>query len=129
MFESWNLLEIIWTIVAATGVTYSWLNVRNGKEDLKLLPFITDEAPRIVAKGNIRRDRLRLIIQLTYVALGIWGGLVPEPLHRTPVQIVTLLLFSGVLTITSLLLTISARYDHRDRVLLLDKLWFKSKIK
>ena len=116
MFETWSIWEAIWSAVALVGMVYSALNVKNGAADLDALKPVTN-GRSIVAWGNIRRDSFRLIIQFLYLVIGVWAGQTPNPPEYSlnpsvPVGAV-------IFITTSFLLTLSAFYDHRDRVTLL----------
>lgn len=120
MFENWSFVEFVWSMVAFVGVTYSLLNIRNGIKDLFLIRSLTENGRGIVAWGNIRRDFLRVLIQLQFLAVGLWAGISPN--REIPQgQEIAAFLVSVVFIEVSLLLTISARYDHRDRRILLDQ--------
>lgn len=144
MLETWNLFEIAWSLVALVGLHYSRLNIKNGIEDLLALRSIdptiqisSDSIFRkmfkiiirdilnqdikigtIIAVGNIRRDSLRFIIQSIFLAVGLLAGFSAN-IERTGMAAVLYVLGSLVFVLASSLLTISARYDNRDRKLLL----------
>ena len=115
MFETWNVYELLWTLIAAVGTYFSLLNVRNGFKDLRALKQISN-GRSIVALGNIRRDLLRSIIQGTYFVIGLWAGFSSEPVtHPSTARVV----LSIALLSTSIVLTYSAYLDAKDRKKLL----------
>lgn len=114
--QNWSLVEVLWTLVALIGVYYSTRNVYDGFADLKSLGELKN-GRRIVAVGNIRRDVFRLTIQAIYLAIGLVAGFTPA--SRAPANLALAIVVGVVFIFTSVLLTLSAFYDHQDRIKLL----------
>jgi hypothetical protein len=116
--ENWSWIEVIWTLVAATGAYFSANNIRDGIGDLVTLNKLAQPGTlesqilRVTAWGNTRRDSLRETIQILFLILGLWVGFTPP---AGPISLFGYI-FSFTLIIASSFLTISALGDHRDRV-------------
>ncbi len=121
--ENWSWIEVVWTLVAVIGAYFSANNIRDGINDLKALRLIkgedTPEAKvlKITAWGNIRRDSLREVIQLSFLALGVIVGFIPSSADGPSL---IGLIVQGVFILCSVALTVSAVGDHYDRIRIQD---------
>lgn len=115
--ENWSGIEVIWTLLAATGAYFSFRNIRDGIKDLTVLKSLRNgnslenKILKITAWGNTRRDSIREFIQVMFIIIGIWAGLVPN----NPNPSLLGLIFQGILITVSLGLTVSAIGDQYDR--------------
>ena len=115
--ENWNWIEVAWTLLAAVGAYFSFNNIRDGIADLKALEPAKGRTLRrqilhIAAVGTTRRDSLRFFIQIINTGIGIMAGQIPSNPNPSIVG-----QFVGfIFILTSGLLTVSAYYDHADRV-------------
>lgn len=117
--ENWNWIEVAWTLVAVVGAYFSFNNMRDGLKDLKVLKPAEGRSLRrqilqIAAIGSTRRDTLRFTIQIVNIAIGILAGQIPP----NPNASIIGQLVGFVFIFTSGLLTISAYYDHKDRIIM-----------
>lgn len=120
--DNWSWLEIAWTLIALVGAYFSFRNINDGIHDrdvLEKLPVPTNAVDGLtrkiqwtIANGNVRRDSLRLVIQVTSLALGIWAGLQPNNPEISLAGLIISVVFIG----QSLLLAFSAFEDHKDRL-------------
>ena len=107
-------LELLWSAVALGALFIGWRNYSEAREDLEALGEARNGAWRI-ARGNIRRERVRAIVNGSYVAFGILVGFTPA----NPNPTIASLVVSIGLTATSALLALNSYYDRRDRLYLL----------
>lgn len=109
---SW--IELTWSGVAVLGLFVGWQNYHEAQKDIGALGGIRNGRWRI-ARGNIRRERVRAIIFVLFGGLGVIAGFAPPNPNATP----TSLVLSSGLVVTSMLLALNSFYDRRDRVYLL----------
>lgn len=65
-------IEIVWTLVAALGLGYSLLNIRDAKIDLSYLREMRVINGRLlVAKANLLTESLRAVIQAIFLVIGL----------------------------------------------------------
>ena len=110
---SW--LELLWTGIALVALSLSRLNHSEAKKDIVALAGIRNGRWRI-ATGNVRRERIRAVIQVAYVAFGILAGQTPA----SPNPSLAGLIIALGLTVTSAMLALNSYLDRRDRLYLLN---------
>ena len=109
-----SLIELLWTATAIGALIIGWRNYSEAREDLEALGETRNGAWRI-ARGNIRRERVRAIVNGSYLAFGILAGTIPANPNPTAATVV----ISIGLTATCALLALNSYYDRRDRLYLL----------
>lgn len=109
-------LEVIWTLVAALGLWVVWRFYNTARANLKYVIESKQNGARIIiARGGIRKGKIRFIAQSGMLMVGILAGLWET--GQTPIWANVLLLVGLILlsTVTS----INAHFDlEEDRVLL-----------
>ena len=109
---SW--LELIWSATALIGLFVGVQNFIEAHKDIAALEGIRNGRWRI-ARGNVRRERVRATIFIFWGVLGVMAGFTPPNPGATAVTLVSSLGLVG----TSMLLTLNSYYDRRDRLYLL----------
>lgn len=115
---SWGdatLPELLWTLVAIAGLVVSARSL----DEAMLTRWELDVARangarRIIARGNVRSEAMRLAIQAIYGLLGLLALVTPPANPQTPVSGYSLLV-SGGLILSSLLLNVKTVLAGRDR--------------
>lgn len=69
----WNVLEILWTLIALVGVGFSALNIREALRNYRALGGKVNGRRRI-SLGDIRRELVRLLIYAACILAGITAG-------------------------------------------------------
>lgn len=100
------MIILAWVLSAGIGAIVSGWNAYDAYLDLRALGS-TRNGRRIIARGWVRRESIRFLIQLGWVAIAVPVLFRPDP---EP----SLILF--VLVGTNLLLLISTILDARDRL-------------
>lgn len=119
--DNWNWIEVVWTLIAATGAYFSSRNIRDGLADLKVLRSragngLEKQILHIAAYGSTRRDSMRFCIQVAFGMIGVLAGFAPNNPNPTLLG----LLASFVFLLSSTALTASAYFDYHDRIRLRD---------
>jgi hypothetical protein len=109
-----STVELLWSAAAIVGLFVAQLNYRETKRDLAALGKIRNGRWRI-ARGNIRRERVRAIVFTMYLTFGVLAGFSPmNPSASTASVVISV----GLVT-TLALLALNSYYDRRDRLYLL----------
>lgn len=73
-------IEILWTVVGATGVLFSAFNLRDAWIDRKaVIAAGVRNGRRLIASFSVRSEAARLAIQSIFVTVGILAVFTPEP--------------------------------------------------
>lgn len=86
-------IEILWTLIAIIGASFSVYNVREAFKDYRSLKDIDKKNGRgLIARATFKSECARLTIQLIFAAIGILAMFVPETVlpPDTPFQIVAI---------------------------------------
>ena len=101
-------IELIWTGLALLGIFVSAENATEAWRDMQALGGIRN-GRRILARGAIRREAIRMLVYVLYLVIGIASGLSPaDPDAQLSVVAI-------ILVVTSLSLTVNSIFDRRDR--------------
>jgi hypothetical protein len=114
LFGHFSTVELLWSAAALAGLFCHQLNYRETKRDMAALGTVRNGRWRI-ARGNLRRERVRLGISGMFLVFGVLAGLTPPNPNAT----LSSLIISVGLTFTSALLALNSYYDRRDRLYLL----------
>jgi hypothetical protein len=109
---SW--MELLWVGTAIAGLILGAQNHSEASKDIAAIAGIRNGRWRI-ARGNIRRERVRAAIFVMWAAFGVLAGIGPPNPNATP----TSLILSAGLIATAALLALNSYYDRRDRQYLL----------
>lgn len=110
---NFSFMELLWTATAVFALYVAWMNIHEAKTDLEALDRLQiQNGRRILAKGNVRRERIRSVVNGTYLALGLFAGIF-VPANPTP-TLLGVIATSGLIA-TSMLLAYSSLADRRDR--------------
>jgi hypothetical protein len=69
MIDWWS---VAWTLIASIGVLVSAVALKDARHDVAILRAANiDGAKRIVVVGHIRRETMRLIVQVCFLIAGV----------------------------------------------------------
>ena len=104
-----TLIEIVWTALAVAGFSFAALNARESLEDYQALGG-KQNGRRTIALNTIRRESVRMLIALDFIAIGVMALFDVAP--------------GGVIALGLLLAsaghTVNSYLDRRERLYLLE---------
>ena len=100
------ILEIAWTLFAATGLWLAYLNGMESYQDWQALGG-KQNGRRTIAIGNLRREIVRGLINLAWLCIGLVALAAPDRPQVHPVAV--------VLVLTSAGMALNSYLDRRDR--------------
>jgi hypothetical protein len=104
-------IEVLWLVVNIFTLVMTFLALVEALTDLKLArtdsPQLQDRAREITTVGNVRRELLRVIVQLLLLSLVFPGLFSDNPISLSPFIIALILIAIVLLT--------STLFDSRDR--------------
>lgn len=103
---------MVWLISSVFGAFVSGWNLREAGRDLQALGGITN-GRRLLARGHVRREGIRLAIQVTWAVMGV-AVLAAETASRVPPP--TWSPVAVALVATNIALTLQVWLDYRERV-------------
>ena len=103
-----TVLELTWTILAILGLRLAYLNGIESYRDFQALEGRTN-GRRTIAVGNIRREIVRGLIHVAWLAIGITALLAPDR-EFSPAAV--------VLVVTAAGMDLNSWLDRRDRLYL-----------
>ncbi len=107
-------IELFWIVTNIITTVLTVVALADAHADWAVLRQFNGSARGVVARGNIRRERIRLLIQVAFLVIAIPAALTAR---ETPISF-PLLAFLSV----PLLLLLNTLSDRRDRGILADKL-------
>jgi len=110
-----NVIELVWTAVALTGVLVHLRGVWAAYRDRQaVLVTGADRVLDMLALGRVRGEAIRVVVDLAFAGVGVWAIYQPDPPEYTTASYV----FAGVFVGAVTLLVINGLLDDRERVLL-----------
>lgn len=104
-----TIIEIVWTALALVGFYFASLNAREALEDYQALGG-RQNGRRTIALNTIRREAVRMLIALDFLAIGVMALF-----DVTPREVIAL----GLL-LASAGHTVNSYLDRRERLYLLE---------
>lgn len=111
-------IEILWSVIAAVGLSYSLYNLRDALKDYDFIKHHKiSNGRRILARHAVYGEGIRAAIQGIFLTVGILAAFVPE---APPVEAITVISILGLiirwgLILSSVLLTIKSYLGKRSR--------------
>lgn len=102
-------LELAWTLIALDSLRLAYLNGLESYRDFHALGGKTN-GRRTIAVGNLRREIVRGLIAVAWVAIGVAALLAPGG-GFSPIAVVLVMTAAGM--------NLNSRLDRRDRLYLL----------
>jgi hypothetical protein len=109
-----STVELLWSLAAVVALFIAQLNYRETQRDIAALGKIRNGRWRI-ARGNLRRERVRAIRAGAFLVFGVLAGVTPA----NPNPTVAGLIITAGLVATSILDAWNSYFDRRDRLYLL----------
>jgi hypothetical protein len=103
MIDWWS---VIWTITASIGVVVSTIALKDARHDEAILQAAKiDGAKRVVVVGHIRRETMRLIVQVCFLVTGVLvllPGSQTGPLSETEVIKILIVVPAALIVLNSI---------------------------
>lgn len=113
--SSANGFEIVAVLIGALGFTLqTMLLSRSIDLRQRLIENKMDGGLMIIARRDIRNERLRIFKLLVCLAIGIAGVFVPQPIHVENILFETSLMVG--LDVVEMLIVVGAICDYRDKI-------------
>lgn len=96
-----TLLEVMWTLIASFGAGLSYAGLKDAILDRKdvandilaLGHAAGDSVLQVIANGQVRQERMMLLMQIIFFAVGCAAMILPG--HVTPTRVILSLLLTG----------------------------------
>lgn len=110
-------IEAFWFIVNAATLMFTLgalVEARRDQVAARIDDDITADARRLTATGNVRREALRVVVQILLISIVLPGLFTDRPITISPVLV--------ALILVPVVLFVATAFDARDRIRLADML-------
>lgn len=115
-----NLIEILWLFSGLMALSFAGLRIRPLWIDYQLSKRLGYDDLRIIARGYLRREALRVVTAASIIFIGSYTCLVDSVVAGPARVTVGVLIITAALFVISLIVSVNSILDWRDRALTIE---------